>query len=228
MPRACARAVAQRSEQPDRRRPRHPAQMRRRGRVGADARHHRRQRRVLRRVHLRRRRRARRHPSPRSTAGTDGVLAVHSLSKRSNMAGLRSGFVAGDADLVGYLGEVRKHGGLMMPAPVQAATVAALGDDVHVAEQRARYARRRADRAPGARGARAGARRRIVDLLPVAARRRRCPRRLGHRRRSRRPRASSSRPATSTAPPVLDHVRVALTLTDEQVDLVAKRATADL
>ena len=78
------------------------------------------------------------------TAGTDGVLAVHSLSKRSNMAGLRSGFVAGDRDLVGYLGEVRKHGGLMMPAPVQAATVAALGDDVHVAEQRARYARRRA------------------------------------------------------------------------------------
>ena len=77
-------------------------------------------------------------------AGSDGVLAVHSLSKRSNMAGLRSGFVAGDRALVGYLGEVRKHGGLMMPAPVQAATVAALDDDEHVAEQRDRYARRRA------------------------------------------------------------------------------------
>src|SRR6476619_737021 len=60
------------------------------------------------------------------------------------MAGLRSGFVAGDRALVTYLGEVRKHGGLMMPAPVQAATVAALGDDERVAEQRARYARRRA------------------------------------------------------------------------------------
>src|SRR5205807_1196979 len=75
---------------------------------------------------------------------TDGVLAVHSLSKRSNMAGLRSGFVVGDGALIQYLGEVRKHGGLMMPAPVQAATAAALGDDEHVAEQRARYARRRA------------------------------------------------------------------------------------
>jgi aspartate/methionine/tyrosine aminotransferase len=68
---------------------------------------------------------------------------VHSLSKRSNMAGLRAGFVAGDAALVSYLGEVRKHAGLMTPAPVQAAATAALGDDVHVDEQRVRYARRR-------------------------------------------------------------------------------------
>ncbi len=79
---------------------------------------------------------------------TDGVLAVHSLSKRSNMAGLRAGFVAGDASLVTYLGEVRKHGGLMVPAPVQAAAAAALGDDDHVDAQRARYADRRARLAP--------------------------------------------------------------------------------
>ena len=65
-------------------------------------------------------------------------------SKRSNMAGLRAGFVAGDAALVSYLGEVRKHAGLMTPAPVQAAATAALADDVHVDDQRARYARRRA------------------------------------------------------------------------------------
>jgi aspartate/methionine/tyrosine aminotransferase len=77
------------------------------------------------------------------SAGHDRVLAVHSLSKRSNMAGLRAGFVAGDAALVSYLGEVRKHAGLMTPAPVQAAATAALGDDAHVDEQRARYARRR-------------------------------------------------------------------------------------
>jgi succinyldiaminopimelate transaminase len=77
-------------------------------------------------------------------SGDEGVLAVHSLSKRSNMAGLRVGFVAGDADLVTYLGEVRKHAGLMVPGPVQAAATAALGDDAHVDEQRARYARRRA------------------------------------------------------------------------------------
>jgi succinyldiaminopimelate transaminase len=77
------------------------------------------------------------------TAGTSGVLAVHSLSKRSNMAGLRAGFVAGDRALVAYLGEVRKHGGLMTPAPVQAAAAAALGDDEHVRAQQDRYARRR-------------------------------------------------------------------------------------
>jgi aspartate/methionine/tyrosine aminotransferase len=77
--------------------------------------------------------------------GHDRALAVHSLSKRSNMAGLRAGFVAGDAALVSYLGEVRKHAGLMTPAPVQAAATAALGDDGHVDEQRDRYARRRAD-----------------------------------------------------------------------------------
>jgi len=76
-------------------------------------------------------------------AGSDGVLAVHSLSKRSNMAGLRAGFVAGDGDLVRYLGEIRKHGGLMTPDPVQAAATAALADDTHVDEQRARYAERR-------------------------------------------------------------------------------------
>ncbi len=77
-------------------------------------------------------------------SGTDGVLAVHSLSKRSNMAGLRAGFVAGDADLVQYLGEVRKHAGLMTPGPIQAAAAAALGDDEHVETQRLRYAERRA------------------------------------------------------------------------------------
>src|SRR5262249_28675060 len=72
-------------------------------------------------------------------AGDDDVLAVHSLSKRSNLAGLRAGFVAGDPELVQYLGEVRKHAGFMVPAPVQAAAAAALGDDAHVDEQRARY-----------------------------------------------------------------------------------------
>lgn len=76
-------------------------------------------------------------------SGADGVLAVHSLSKRSNMAGFRTGFVAGDPDLVRYLGEVRKHAGLMTPAPIQAAAVAALGDDTHVGAQRARYSERR-------------------------------------------------------------------------------------
>jgi succinyldiaminopimelate transaminase len=82
------------------------------------------------------------------TGNHEGVLAVHSLSKRSNMAGYRIGFVAGDLELITYLGEVRKHGGMMVPAPVQAAAIAALGDDSHVEEQRARYAARRARALP--------------------------------------------------------------------------------
>ena len=87
-------------------------------------------------------------PASALTSGPDGVLAVHSLSKRSNMAGLRVGFVAGETELVRYLGEMRKHGGLIVPSPVQAAAVAALGDDDHVDEQRARYAARRARLVP--------------------------------------------------------------------------------
>jgi succinyldiaminopimelate transaminase len=72
-----------------------------------------------------------------------GVLAVHSLSKRSNMAGYRSGFVAGDPTVVAELLEVRKHAGMMVPTPVQAAAAAAWADDAHVVEQRARYRARR-------------------------------------------------------------------------------------
>jgi succinyldiaminopimelate transaminase len=74
--------------------------------------------------------------------GLDGVVAVHSLSKRSNLAGVRAGFYAGDAELVHYLEEVRKHAGAMVPGPVQAAAAAAYGDDAHVDEQRARYEHR--------------------------------------------------------------------------------------
>jgi succinyldiaminopimelate transaminase len=166
-------------------------------------------------------------PAPPVTAlgaGTDGVLAVHSLSKRSNMAGLRSGFVAGDRALVTYLGEVRKHGGLMMPAPVQAATVAALGDDEHVRVQRERYARRRALALPalekrglvhdggsstfylwlrdadGARDGWAIAEDLATTGLVVA------------------PGDFYGRAST-------DHVRVALTLTDEQISLLCERAS---
>ncbi|MFF1406946.1 bifunctional succinyldiaminopimelate transaminase/glutamate-prephenate aminotransferase [Streptomyces sp. NPDC058294] len=73
----------------------------------------------------------------------DGILAVHSLSKRSNLAGYRAAFVAGDPAVLGPLLEIRKHGGMMTSAPTQAAVVAALGDDAHVQEQRARYAARR-------------------------------------------------------------------------------------
>jgi succinyldiaminopimelate transaminase len=71
--------------------------------------------------------------------GLDGVIAVHSLSKRSNLAGVRVGFYSGDAEIVEYLKEVRKHAGFMVPGPAQAAGVAALDDDEHVRVQRDRY-----------------------------------------------------------------------------------------
>lgn len=74
--------------------------------------------------------------------GREGLLAVHSLSKRSNMAGVRCGFYAGDPGLVHYLGELRKHAGFMLPGPVQAAATAAYDDDAHVAVQRQRYRQR--------------------------------------------------------------------------------------
>jgi succinyldiaminopimelate transaminase len=81
---------------------------------------------------------------PRSVLqhGSDGVVAVHSLSKRSNLAGVRVGFYAGDPELVEFLRAVRQHAGLMVPGPAQAAGVAALADDGHVEAQRARYRER--------------------------------------------------------------------------------------
>jgi len=82
------------------------------------------------------------HPSV-SGGSADRLLAVHSASKRSNMAGYRAGFVTGDPALVADLHEVRRHAGLMMPAPVQAALTAALEDDAHAREQHARYRDRR-------------------------------------------------------------------------------------
>jgi succinyldiaminopimelate transaminase len=74
--------------------------------------------------------------------GSAGVVAVHSLSKRSNLAGVRVGFYAGDPELVRYLQEVRKHVGMLVPGPAQAAGVVALDDDDHVAAQRQRYRHR--------------------------------------------------------------------------------------
>ena len=87
---------------------------------------------------------------PRVTASVDGteddpvgLLALYSLSKQSNLAGYRAAFLAGDPYLVKAVTEVRKHSGLLVPAPVQAAMAAALGDDPHVAAQRETYRRRR-------------------------------------------------------------------------------------
>jgi succinyldiaminopimelate transaminase len=82
-----------------------------------------------------------------------GLLAVFSLSKRSNLAGYRAGFVTGDPDLMRQLLLVCRQAGMIMPAPVQAAMTVALSDDAHAAEQKARYAARRAVLADGLAGA---------------------------------------------------------------------------
>ncbi|NCU78002.1 MAG: succinyldiaminopimelate transaminase [Actinobacteria bacterium] len=79
-----------------------------------------------------------------STGGNnDGVLSVHSLSKRSNLAGYRAAFVIGDLKLIDQIRQIRKHAGLMVSLPVQQAMIAALSDNNHAIEQAERYARRR-------------------------------------------------------------------------------------
>jgi len=82
------------------------------------------------------------HPSI-SGGSHDQLLVLHSLSKRSNLAGYRFGFLAGDENLVSEILLVRKHSGMMVPTPIQAAAVAALDDDAHVAIQKGVYRRRR-------------------------------------------------------------------------------------
>ena len=193
------------------------------GRVGARAGHHRRERRVLRRVHLRRRRRAGRAGHRARPPALDGVLAVHSLSKRSNMAGLRAGFVAGDRELV---------------ALPRRDPQARRADDARAGpgrgrrrarRRRARRAssrlgtrRRRAVALAGARDARPRARRRPVHLLPVAAHRR-AARATAGRSPPTSPRpACSWRRATSTAPPARATPRLALTVTDDQLALAVR------
>ncbi len=78
----------------------------------------------------------------------EGLLAVYSLSKQSNLAGYRAAFVAGDTSVVNQLLQVRKHAGMIMPGPVQQAMLAALSDPQHVIDQRERYRRRREILAP--------------------------------------------------------------------------------
>ena len=112
-----------------------------------------------------------------------GILTVHSLSKRSNLAGYRCAFVAGDPAVVGELLAVRKNLGLIMPGPQQVAMRAALDDDAHVAEQHARYAARRTALRDGARGGRLPGRPLGGVALPVGQPRRAV---LGHGRRAGR------------------------------------------
>lgn len=149
----------------------------------------------------------------------EGLLAVHSLSKRSNMAGYRTGFVTGDPALIKRLLEIRKHAGMLMPEPAQAAMTAALGDDRHADEQRERYAARRALLRPALE--RAGWR---VDhseagLYLWASDGRNCWDQVGKLSET----GILVAPGEFYGPAGGRHIRVALTATDERIDAAVRR-----
>jgi succinyldiaminopimelate transaminase len=149
----------------------------------------------------------------------DGLLAVHSLSKRSNLAGYRAGFVAGDPALIRELLEVRKHVGMMVPAPVQAAMVAALGDDAHVAEQKARYARRRSALRDAIEAAGFTVEHSEAGLYLWATRDEPCLHSVG----SLAERGVLVAPGSFYGARGERHVRIALTATDERVESAVQR-----
>ena len=167
--------------------------------------------------------------------GTEGVVAVHSLSKRSNLAGVRVGAYAGDGELVGYLAEMRKHAGLMVPGPVQAAAVVAWEDDAHVEHQRARYhrrLRRLADILTGAGLAAAPPAGAFYLWVPVPA--------WAAAQGAEEGRGGAwvltealaeaagavVSPGEFYGPSAADHVRVAAVQPDERIELVARRLAA--
>ncbi|HET7397628.1 MAG TPA: succinyldiaminopimelate transaminase [Intrasporangium sp.] len=149
----------------------------------------------------------------------EGLLAVYSLSKQSNVAGYRAAFVAGDRALVRGILEVRKHAGMMMPAPVQAAMAAALRDDAHVAAQRETYRRRRDTLLPAV--ARAGLRVEVSEagLYLWATRDEDCWQTVS----ALADRGILVAPGAFYGPAGARHVRIALTATDERVAAAAAR-----
>lgn len=149
----------------------------------------------------------------------DGIVVVNSLSKRSNLAGYRAGFVAGDPRLIRRLVAVRKHAGMIVPAPVQAAMVVALGDDVHVDAQRARYAARREVLMTGLRSAGFDIDHSEAGLYLWASRGESCWATLAWLAE----RGILAAPGDMYGPTGADHVRVALTATDERVREAAAR-----
>ncbi|HET9875132.1 MAG TPA: succinyldiaminopimelate transaminase [Mycobacterium sp.] len=142
-----------------------------------------------------------------------GLLAVHSLSKTSSLAGYRAGFVAGDARVVAELLAVRKHAGMMVPTPVQAAMVAALDDDAHERDQRDRYARRRDALLPALRAAGFTVEHSEAGLYLWVTRGEPCRKTVDWLAR----RGILVAPGEFYGPGGAAHVRVALTATDERI-----------
>ena len=148
-----------------------------------------------------------------------GLLAIHSLSKSSSLAGYRAGFVAGDSDLVAELLAVRKHAGMMVPTPVQAAMVAALDDDAHERLQREGYERRRAALLPALRSAGFTVDHSEAGLYLWATRDEPCRDSVGWLAT----RGILVAPGDFYGPRGERHVRVALTATDERVAAAVQR-----
>jgi succinyldiaminopimelate transaminase len=148
-----------------------------------------------------------------------GLLAVHSLSKTSSLAGYRAGFVAGDPAVVAELLAVRKHAGMMVPTPVQAAMVAALDDDAHEGEQRERYARRRAALLPALQSAGLTVDDSEAGLYLWATRGEPCRDTVAWLAQ----RGILVAPGEFYGSRGSQHVRVALTATDERIDSAVER-----
>jgi succinyldiaminopimelate transaminase len=158
------------------------------------------------------------HPSV-CGGGHTGLLAIHSLSKTSSLAGYRAGFVAGDAAVIAELLAVRKHAGMMVPTPVQAAMVAALDDDAHEREQRERYARRRAALLPALQSAGLAVDDSEAGLYIWATRGEPCRDTVAWLAQ----RGILVAPGEFYGPRGAQHVRVALTATDERIDAAVAR-----
>ena len=148
-----------------------------------------------------------------------GLLAVHSLSKTSSLAGYRAGFVAGDPAVIAELLAVRKHAGMMVPTPVQAAMVAALDDDAHEREQRERYARRRAALLPALQSAGLTVDDSEAGLYIWATRGEPCRDTVAWLAQ----RGILVAPGEFYGSRGSQHVRVALTATDERIDAAVAR-----
>ena len=151
-----------------------------------------------------------------------GLLAIHSLSKTSSLAGYRAGFVAGDRALIAELLAVRKHAGMMMPTPVQGAMVAALDDDAHERDQRERYARRRDALLPAVKSAGFDVDQSEAGLYIWATRGEPCRDTVGWLAQ----RGILVAPGEFYGPRGARHVRIALTATDERIDAAVERLSS--
>ena len=151
-----------------------------------------------------------------------GLLALHSLSKRSNLAGYRAAFLAGDPELLKDLLLVRMHGGMIMPGPVQAAMTAALADDAHAREQKERYRARRRTLRAALEAAGFQIEHSEAGLYLWATRGEPCWDTLGTLAEL----GILAAPGEIYGPAGASHVRLALTASDERVEAAARRLSA--